>query len=87
MHELRDDQLDALEALREAVAAGKRRIVMQASTGWGKTVLTSKLVHNARERNKKVLFTVPMITLVDQTFEMFSSQGIWKSVSFRLITR
>ena len=35
---LRDDQEDALQALREAVGAGKRRIMMQAPTGYGKTM-------------------------------------------------
>ena len=76
MRDLRDDQADALHALRVAVSEGKRRICMQAPTGWGKTVLTSALVESARQRNKKVLFTVPTISLIDQTVEMFASQGI-----------
>ena len=73
---LRDDQAIALEALREAVRAGKRRIVLQCPTAWGKTVLASSLIENARERNKKILFTVPMVDLVDQTVSMFARNGI-----------
>jgi DNA repair protein RadD len=74
--ELHEDQKAALEALREAVGAGKRRIAMQAPTGMGKTVIAAALVEAAREKGKKVLFTVPTISLVDQTVEMFASQGI-----------
>jgi superfamily II DNA or RNA helicase len=77
MRELRDDQADAITALREAVAQDKRRICMQAPTGYGKTLLASALVESARKRNKKVLFTVPMIGLVDQTIEMFAGQKIF----------
>ena len=77
MRDLRDDQTLALDALRDAVQQKKRRIMMQAPTGWGKTVLTSTLVESAQAKQKKVLFTVPMISLVDQTVDMFYSQGIY----------
>lgn len=73
---LREDQERALAKLREAVGAGKRRIVMQASVGFGKTVLAAALVESARAKKKRVLFTVPAISLVDQTVEMFYEQGI-----------
>ena len=74
---LRDDQEDALQALREAVGAGKRRIMMQAPTGYGKTMLAAALVNNARAKQKKILFTVPAISLIDQTVDMFAKQKIW----------
>jgi len=74
--ELREDQTDALERLRKAVAEGKRRICMQAPTGFGKTVLAAALVRQARDKGKRVLYTVPVISLVDQTWEMFFHQGI-----------
>ena len=76
MRSLRPDQTDALNALRWAIGEGDRHLVMQAPTGFGKTVLAADLVMNARRKNKKVLFTVPAISLVDQTLEMFDSQGI-----------
>jgi superfamily II DNA or RNA helicase len=74
---LRDDQEVALQALRDAVAQGKRRIMMQAPTGYGKTMLASAVVNNARAKDKRILFTVPAISLIDQTIEMFAKQGIW----------
>jgi len=49
---------------------------MQAPVGFGKTVLAAELVQGARKKNKRVLFTVPAISLVDQTVEMFHKQGI-----------
>jgi superfamily II DNA or RNA helicase len=76
MRELRDDQTEALMNLRRAVGAGKRRIVMQAPTGFGKTVLAAAIVSNAHNKRRRVLFTVPAISLVDQTVDMFHSQGI-----------
>jgi len=76
MRDLRDDQAAALEALRDAVMDRKRRICMQAPTGYGKTVLAAALVNSALRKGKKVLFTVPALDLIDQTMEMFSRQGI-----------
>ena len=76
MPELRIDQTEALENLRKTVGAGHRRIAMQAPTGFGKTVLSAALVNNARAKKKKILFTVPLIGLIDQTVEMFWEHGI-----------
>ena len=77
MRELREDQLAAIAAMRSAFAAKKRRMCMQAPTGMGKTVIASAIVESAREKNKRVIFTVPAINLVDQTVQMFYSQGIY----------
>ena len=74
---LRTDQTEAIGELRSAVGGGKRRICMQAPTGMGKTVIASAIVESALAKGKKVLFTVPAISLVDQTVQMFASQGIW----------
>jgi len=76
MKVMRDDQAEALEKLRGSVRAGRRRIVMQAPTGFGKTVLAAGLVESARAKGGRVLFTVPAISLIDQTIEMFYSQGV-----------
>ena len=76
MRELRDDQKAALEQLRAAVKARIYRIVMQAPTGYGKTVLAAALVESALSKKGRVLFTVPALSLIDQTVEMFYGQGI-----------
>ena len=49
---------------------------MQAPTGFGKTVLAAALVANARAKGKRVLFTVPAISLVDQTYDFFYHQDV-----------
>src|SRR6516162_10751414 len=75
MRSLREDQSAALDALRDAVASGDRHVVMQGPTGVGKTVIAAELVNSARRKDRKVLFCVPAISLVDQTVEMFAKQG------------
>ena len=52
------------------------RVVMQAPTGYGKTILASGIVAQAVAKKKKVLFTVPAIDLIDQTCEVLFNQGI-----------
>ena len=76
MKTLRDDQADALERLRMAVGSGKRRVMMQAATGYGKTILAAHIVDSAASKGKRVLFTVPALALIDQTVEAFYAQGI-----------
>jgi superfamily II DNA or RNA helicase len=76
VRKLREDQEWALDQLRTHIAAGHRRIVMQAPTGYGKTILASAVVSGAIKKSNRVLFTVPAVSLIDQTMEMFYQQGI-----------
>ena len=76
MRSLRPDQHEALDSLRQAMCDNLKHVVMQASTGFGKTLLAAELVMRARAKEKKALFIVPAISLIDQTVEMFTSQGI-----------
>jgi superfamily II DNA or RNA helicase len=62
--------------LREAVGRGERRIIMQGPTGMGKTVITADMAERARAKKKRVLITVPALSLVDQTVEMLGAQGV-----------
>src|SRR6266446_7874666 len=55
---------------------GEKRIILQAPTGMGKTVLIADIVDRARQKGRRVLITVPAISLVDQTVEMIAAQGI-----------
>ena len=74
---LRDYQQGAIDKLREALAAGYKRPVMQAPTGAGKTVIAAALVNMAREKGKRVIFAVPAISLINQTVERFRANGIF----------
>lgn len=74
---LRDYQQDAIDKLRQALAEGYKRPVMQAPTGAGKTVIAAALVNMAREKGKRVIFCVPAISLINQTVERFRANGIF----------
>jgi len=69
-------QVDALNMLRAALAAGKRRPVLQLPTGAGKTLTATAIVEGARRKGNAVVFTVPAIELVDQTVKTFGAEGI-----------
>jgi superfamily II DNA or RNA helicase len=73
---LREDQEAAIERLRSSIRAGKRRVMLQAATGFGKTVLAGMVVRAALDKGGRVLFTVPAIQLIDQTVASLEVQGI-----------
>ena len=69
-------QEEALAALRHALGRGKRRPMLQAPTGSGKTRIAAEIVNGALRKGKRVVFTVPLIELVEQTVQAFWNQGI-----------
>ena len=73
---LRPLQQRAIDGLRDALRRGKRRPIIQASTGFGKTVVAAHVVMGALGKGKRVAFCVPSLGLVDQTFERFVQNGI-----------
>jgi superfamily II DNA or RNA helicase len=75
-HELRDYQNAAIDNLRNTLRRGVKRVVLQMPTGAGKTALAGAIVRMATDRGKKVIFTVPALSLVDQTVESFESDGV-----------
>jgi DNA repair protein RadD len=76
--ELRPHQSQAIEMLRQSLGSGKRRPVLQAPTGFGKTRLAAALIEGALAKKKRVIFTVPALSLVGQTVEAFWNDGIWE---------
>jgi DNA repair protein RadD len=74
--ELRPHQVRAIEMLRQSLGSGKRRPVLQAPTGFGKTILAAAVVEGALAKQKRVIFTVPALSLVDQTVRAFWNDGI-----------
>ena len=73
---IRPHQQKALDLLRQSIGRGNRRVVLQLPTGAGKTYVASQIVAGARSRGKAVCFTVPLISLVDQTIAAFEAEGI-----------
>ncbi len=73
---LRPLQQSALDGLKASILAGKRRVVVQAPTGFGKTILGAHMVDGGLAKGNRVAFVVPMISLIDQTFTRFVENGI-----------
>jgi len=76
MKTLRDYQLRGIEMLRDSLRRGKRRPVLQLPTGAGKTLLSAALIDRALAKGQRCIFTVPRISLVDQTVDAFLRQGV-----------
>ena len=76
MRELRPHQTRAIASLRNSLMAGHRRPMLQLPTGAGKTVTAAAMIRNALEKGNRVIFTVPAVSLVDQTAREFYAEGI-----------
>jgi DNA repair protein RadD len=74
--DLRPHQRQAIEMLRQPLGSGKRRPVLQAPTGFGKTLLAAAIIEGTLAKNKRVIFTVPVLSLVRQTRDAFWSDGV-----------
>jgi DNA repair protein RadD len=78
---LRPYQMDAVEALRRGIAAQidrdeRRRQIVVAPTGAGKTVIAAHLLRQASDKGRYALFLVDRVSLVDQTSATLDSYGI-----------
>lgn len=73
---LRPHQISLIDRIYAAIAAGERRIAAQAPTGFGKTVVAAAMTSTALTQMKRVIVTVPAISLIDQTVEKFWKEGI-----------
>jgi len=73
---MRPHQACALEALRASLRAGNKRPLLQAPTGFGKTLTAAHIIARALERDYRVVFTVPALSLVEQTADAFRKEGI-----------
>jgi len=65
-----------MDLLRRSLATGHKRPLVQSPTGSGKTIIGAAIVEGALRKGNPVIFTVPSLSLVDQTVERFAEQGI-----------
>jgi superfamily II DNA or RNA helicase len=70
-YELRPHQTIVLNEIRERLTKKKKRILVSAPTGFGKTILAYEIAKNAIAKGKKVLFTNHRIALAKQSFDKF----------------
>lgn len=69
-------QVRAMQMLRYSLGRGSRRPMLQAPTGFGKTLLAAGVVDGALRKGNRVLFCVPALSLIDQTVDAFWAEGI-----------
>src|SRR4029077_11048751 len=74
--ELRPYQEEALQAIRETVAQRVYRLVCQAPTGSGKTLVAATIVEGALRKRNRLCFVVSSLGLIDQAYQMFYDEGI-----------
>jgi DNA repair protein RadD len=73
---LRPYQSDLLTEIDCALADGCRRIMVQLPTGGGKTIVAAAMAESAINAGRRAIFTVPALSLIDQTVERFWSRGV-----------
>jgi DNA repair protein RadD len=73
---LRPDQIRLLEALDVAIAEGCNRIVAQAPTGFGKTIVAAQRLRRLQDGGRRRLFVVPVLSLIDQSVEKLYAEGV-----------
>jgi len=73
---LRPYQEKIVEATRNEIRRGKRRVIIHAPTGSGKTIIAASIVKSAVEKGKKVLFLVHFRELAFQAIDRFADFGI-----------
>ncbi|MEA3307493.1 MAG: DEAD/DEAH box helicase [Elusimicrobiota bacterium] len=74
--ELRNYQVEAIEKARNSIRSGHKRIIIQANTGAGKTIIAGAIISSALEKGKKVIFLVHFRQLAYQAMERFQDFGI-----------
>lgn len=73
---LRDYQANAIDGLRDLIRGGKRRLILCAGTGAGKTLTSASMLRDASQKGSYVLFIVDRVSLVNQTSAVFDEYGI-----------
>ena len=79
---LREYQEDVIEAARESIRRGNKRLIIQASCGAGKTIISAAIISSALEKGKQVIFLVHFRQLAYQAMERFVEYGMGDEVGY-----
>ncbi|MHC4687545.1 MAG: DEAD/DEAH box helicase, partial [Planctomycetota bacterium] len=77
---LRDYQKSAFAQVREHIRAGKKRILLVAPTGSGKTVTSSHLLHGAHLKGNSAMFLAHRREIIYQTQEKLNDAHLEHSL-------
>lgn len=75
-YQLRPHQEIAISKIRDSFRRGHRTPLLQAPTGFGKTLIAVDIIKSALAKGKRVIFIVDRIQLIDQTSEAMDHHGI-----------
>lgn len=67
------DQLDNIKAVSDAYRSGHRRVLLQAATGSGKSVMAASMIQKAALKGKHIKFIVPRRELLRQMCSTFDN--------------
>ena len=73
---LRDYQIASVEAVRDAIRSGRRRVLLIAPTGSGKSACASEIIRAASAKGTRSLFVVHRRDLVEQFSSRLSKEDI-----------
>lgn len=74
--ELRDYQTDLIDKVRDSFRSGHKRVIIQASTGAGKTCIVAAIADLALQKGSKVLFICHRRELCYQARDRFADYGL-----------
>jgi superfamily II DNA or RNA helicase len=74
---LRLYQETAIDLLRESLRTGHRRPILQLPTGAGKTRIAAEIVLGSLSKERRAIFVVPRLSLIEQTVTAFEREGVW----------
>lgn len=73
---LRDYQSESVEQLRAGIRAGKKNQVLCIPTGGGKSCVAIHLLNECYKNEKRAIFIVERLTLIDQFSQMLDDWGL-----------
>ena len=76
MNILRPHQARLLDQLDAVIAAGCNRVIAQAPTGFGKTIVAATRLKRIQDAGKRAIFIVPALSLIDQSIEKLYAEGV-----------
>jgi DNA repair protein RadD len=63
--------------LRESLRTGHRRPVLQLPTGAGKTRIAAEIILGSLSKERRAIFVVPRLSLIEQSVAAFEREGVW----------